>query len=338
MKRTVVVVMALLLSGFMVFAGGGSEESSEESSGGVQQVTQLEWAAGSVGGGWYLMSAGIVQLIEENAPNIKIRVVPGGGTQNSFTVGDNKTEIGFGMNNLVMDASNGRDPYDKPYDDIRAIANGFSFNYYHFLAAEDTGIKTFDDFMNYQKNIRIDVTKKGSSGEDIFRKILGYFQTSYEDMEAKGAKIFFNEYSSITTNIKDKHIDFTGINIAPPASIIQELSLGRKLRVIPLPEDLRDFMNSEYGYGKAVIKKSMYPDLLTDDIPTITTGTMAMCHASVDEEVVYQITKILCENPSKLANIANSLKDWNPADAWKDMPVPLHPGAERYYREKGYLK
>jgi TRAP-type uncharacterized transport system substrate-binding protein len=65
---------------------------------------------------------------------------------------------------------------------------------------------------------------------------------------------------------------------------------------------------------------------------------MAMCHASLDEGVVYQITKIICENPERLMNIDKGLKDFSAAEACKDMPVPLHPGAERYYREKGYIK
>jgi TRAP transporter TAXI family solute receptor len=334
MAVAVAFCFTLFAAGAPVFAGG----SPEGGKGGTKNV-QLEWASGSIGGAWYVISAGLAQLIEEQAPNIKIRVVPGAGTQNSITVGENKTEIGFGMPTLVMDASRGRAPFEKKYEDIRGIANGFSFNYYHFIAAEETGVKTFQDFLKSPERIRIDVTKKGASGEDVFNKILtGYLKSSYEAFEAKGAKFSFNEYTTIAINMKDKHIDFTGVNIIPPSSLVQELAAGRKIRVISLPEDVRAYMNKEHGYGLGVIKKEVYPGLLTEDIKTITTGTMAMCHKSLDDETVYAITKILCENPERLMNIDKGLKEFSAAEACKDMPVPLHPGAERYYREKGYLK
>jgi len=65
-------------------------------------------------------------------------------------------------------------------------------------------------------------------------------------------------------------MDFACINIAPPAAIIQEMILGRKLRILPLPEDLRQMMKKEYSYGTAMIKKEMYSRVLKEDIPTIT--------------------------------------------------------------------
>ena len=165
-----------------------------------------------------------------------------------------------------------------------------------------------------------------------------YFHTTYGEIKKNGGKVYFIGYSGISTNMKDRHIDFTCINIAPPAAIIQELALGRKLKILPFPEDLRKLMHEKYGYGLSVIKKEIYPGVLSQDIPTVTTGTAAMCHKSVDPDVIYQITKILCENKDRLLSIHKSTKVFEPTTAWKNMPAPLHPGAERYYKEKGYMK
>jgi TRAP transporter TAXI family solute receptor len=335
--KGLIVAFTILAMTTPLFAGGGSESGSTASSG--PKNVNLEWCTGSVGGSWYVLSAGLAQLIEEQASNVKIRVVPGAGVQNSMTVGDNKTEIGFGMPTLVMDAVKGRPPFEKAYNGIRGIANGFSFNYYHFVAAEDTGITNIEDFFTNPQNISIDVTKTGSSGEDVFNKIMtSYLKTSYADLEAKGAKFFYNEYTTISINFRDKHINFTGVNIIPPSSLVQELSTARKIRLLPLPEPMRQHMSKEYGYGLGSLTKQLYPGLLTEDVPTITTGTMIMCHESLDEGVVYQITKIVCENPERLMNIDKGLTEFSPAEACQGMPVPLHPGAERYYREKGYIK
>lgn len=142
----------------------------------------------------------------------------------------------------------------------------------------------------------------------------------------------------MATNLKDRHIDFICINIAPPAAIVQEAALGRKVRILPWPDDLRKAMKEKYGFGLGIIKKESYPGILAEDIPTVVYGTVLMVHKDVASEVVYDITKIISENRDRLPAIHKSMEVYDPATAWKDLPVPLHPGAEKYYREKGYLK
>lgn len=329
MNRKIIAVAAILFFVMTMIAIGPTYAAKKVS---------LTWTAGGTGGGWYVLAAGIAKLIKEKAPHIDISVIPGGGTGNQPVVGENKAEMGFGMPPFIIAARNGSDPYKKKFPDIRSIGGMFSVNYLHFIAAEDTGVTSIKDAFK-TKPMNLSPTKKGSSGEFTFRKIMeDYFHTSYSEIKNNGGKVYFIGYSGISTNMKDRHIDFTCINIAPPAAIIQELALGRKLKILPFPEDLRQLMHTKYGYGLAYIKKDMYPDVLNQDIPTVTTGTSAMCHKSVDPDVVYQITKILCENKSRLLSIHKSTKVFEPATAWKNMPAPLHPGAERYYKEKGYMK
>jgi hypothetical protein len=138
--------------------------------------------------------------------------------------------------------------------------------------------------------------------------------------------------------MRDRHIDFFGGNLIVPAGAILEISSARRIRLLPLPEPLRQHLNREHGFGLGVIRRDSYPTLLTEDVPTVTTGTMLMAHSSLDEEIVYTIARIINENPQRLVNIDRGLADFSAAEAWKDMPVPLHPGAERYYRSRGYLR
>ncbi|MDR1786470.1 MAG: TAXI family TRAP transporter solute-binding subunit [Spirochaetaceae bacterium] len=338
MKKSILTFTALLAA--LVLLAGCSKKGGDAAGAPAKSEPKrvmLQWVSGNENGGWYIINAGLSKLIAEQAPHIQITVVPGGGVMNCITVGEGESELGFGMPNLVMDAAQGRAPFEKKYEDLRGIANGFSSNYYHLVAAQSTGVKTFDDLVKYPK-LRMDVTQKGSSGEDVFAKIMKfYLNTSYEEWEKKGAKFDFNAYSAITANFGDRHIDFTGVNIIPPTSVVQECAAARPINLVALPEDLRQTMRAQ-GYGLATIKKEMYPSILTEDVPTITTGTMAMCNKSLDDEVVYTITKIICENPERLANIDKGLSGFMANEPWKDMPIPLHPGAERYYREKGYIK
>jgi len=300
---------------------------------------RITWTAGGTGGGWFVMAGGIAKIIQEKNPNIQVNVIPGGGTKNQPVVGTNKAELGWALPPFVVLARKGTDLYKgKKYDAITVLGGGFSQNFLHVMAAKDTGVKTMREFRDYPKPIRVSPGKIGVSGEFTYRKILEqYFKTSYDGIKKKGGKVIHTGYTGIATNLKDRHIDFACINIAPPAAIIQEAALGRKLRILAWPDDLLKLMKKEYGYGIGVIKKEMYPDILTADVPTATMGTVLIAHKSLDPDVAYQIVKIISENKDRLPAIHKSL-GFNPATGCKDLPGPLHPGAARYYKEMGYLK
>jgi len=300
---------------------------------------RLTWASGGTGGGWFVMAGGIAKIIQEVDPNIQINVIPGGGTNNQPVVGTNKAELGWALPPFAVAAIKGMDPYKEKYPDLMSLGGSFSDNYVHVMAAEDTGVKTMEDLKNYPKPLKLSPGKIGVSGEFTFRKILtDYFKTSYDDVKAKGGKVLFFGYTEIATNLKDRHIDFSCINIAPPAAIIQEAAIGRKLRILPWPDDLLQHFKKEYGFGIGTITKAMYPDLLEKDIPTSVMGTSLIVHKSLADDVAYKITKIVCENKDRLPAIHKSMEVFDPATGWKDQPAPLHPGAIRYYKEKGYMK
>lgn len=165
-----------------------------------------------------------------------------------------------------------------------------------------------------------------------------YYKVTYSDIKAWGGAVSLTGYPEIATNLKDRHLDFGFINISPPAAIIQEAALGRKLTLLPFNPKQLEFMKKELGFNIGVIKKEFYPGVLKEDIPTAYMGTVFMVHKKVDPDVAYEITKILFENASRLPKIAKCMADFKPEIAWKDMPAELHPGAVRFYKEKGYLK
>jgi len=305
----------------------------------ASEKIRLTWTAGGTGGGWFVMAAGVAKIIEEKAPHIQITVVPGGGTTNQPIVGTKKAELGWALPPFLVAARKGMDPYTEKFEDLMVIGGSFSDNYLHVMAAEDTGVTTLRGMIEYPKPIRVGTGKVGVSGEFTFRKLLeDYFRTNYDEIKKKGGKIFQTGYTEIATNLKDRHIDFACMNIAPPAAIIQEAALGRKLRILPWPKDLMELMQKNYGFGIGIIKKEMYPQILKEDIPTSTMGTVIMVHKSLDPKVVYEITKIVCEIKDRLPSIHKSMEVFNPAIAWKDMAGPIHPGAIQYYKEKGYMK
>ncbi|MFA5027922.1 MAG: TAXI family TRAP transporter solute-binding subunit [Candidatus Methylomirabilota bacterium] len=302
------------------------------------EKVRLTWSSGGTGGGWFVMAAGMAKIIEEKAPNLQLNVVPGGGTNNQPIVAAKKADLGWGLPPFVMAAYKGQDPYDKPMPDLRSLGGSFSDQSMHIMAAEDTGVKTVQEFVNYAKPIRVGPGKVGVSGEWSLVKALKFYKSSYDEIKKKGGKVLFTGYTEIATNLQDRHIDFAAINIAPPASIVQEASLGRKLRLLPFPEDLRKFMKDEFSFSYDTIRKASYPGVLTADIPTVGMGTDIIVHKDMSDDVAYTLTKLCNEMKDRLPAIHKSMEVFDPTIAWKDRPVPLHPGAAKYYKEKGYMK
>ena len=99
----------------------------------------LEWVAGSLGGGWYTMAAGLSSLIKDENPDIQIRVVPGGGLANATRVNRNTSPIGWGIDAFAASARRGEEPYKEAHTALRCLGSGYSPTEHHLLRRADAG-------------------------------------------------------------------------------------------------------------------------------------------------------------------------------------------------------
>jgi hypothetical protein len=134
-------------------------------------------------------------------------------------------------------------------------------------------------------------------------------------------------------------MDILFANLAVPGAAIQEASLGRKMRILPMDDDLIKFMEG-LGLSRGVIPKGSYKDVVNNDvdIPTIAMANTIVANAKVPADVVHDFTKVLVTNVDGVRRVHPAFKDFDPKDAPKLASLPLHPGAERAYREAGLLK
>ncbi len=186
--------------------------------------------------------------------------------------------------------------------------------------------------------IRVSVSPVGSVDEVSLRKILEIYGVSYRDIRGWGGKVFFAGYSNAASLLKDRHVDYAVSILALPAAYLLDAKMGRSLQLLTYSDEVLDRMQEDYAYSKGIIPKSVYPDMMDHDVMTPVMGTVVICHKSVPEDVVYAITKALCENKDRLPAIHKSMEVFEPETAWKGSAAPLHPGAERYYKEQGYMK
>jgi uncharacterized protein len=283
----------------------------------------------------------MAELLREKA-GMNIKVIPGGGTQNPPLVQKGEVEIGMGLPPLLDAAMKGEDPYKgQKMPDLRAIAGNMSLNTFHFYVGEDTAYAkaTVEEIFRGRKPIRIAISKPGSSDVWVFEKVMEFYNVSYKDWEAAGAKFFRGSYTEQAGAFKDRNVDGTFTFLALPGASITEASVGRNLKLLAFPEPLLAHLG-KFGIGKGTIPAGTYPRAVNGSEPVVsaTMGTTITVSSKMSNDVAYTMAKALNDNVDRVHKIHGSLADYEPAKGHLFLGVPLHPGAERYYREKGYLK
>jgi len=301
----------------------------------------LSWTAGAVGGGWYAISGGMAELLREKA-GLNIKVIPGGGTQNPPLVQKGEADLGMGLPPLLGAAARGEDPYkNQKMPDLRAIAGNMSLNTFHLYVGSDTPYAkaTLEEIFKGKKPVRLAISKPGSSDVWVFEKVMEYYGLDYKTWEAAGARFFRGSYTEQAGAFKDRNVDGTFTFLALPGASITEASVGRELRLLAFPEPLLGHL-AKFGLGKGTIPPGTYPKAGNANEPVVsaTMGTTITVSAKMANDLAYTIAKTLNDNPDRVRKIHGSLADYDPSKGHLFLGVPLHTGAERYYREKGYLK
>ncbi len=292
---------------------------------------------GGLGGVWYTVFTGLSELIKEKDPGVIIRVVPGGGLIAVQKVGEGASEFGFGFPWTVADARAGREPFKAALPDVRGVMSNFGVSYLQFVVDKKFGATSMDEIFKKKMPIRIAVDRVGTTDELALRRVLAFYKLTYEDVAKAGGKVSHAGYNDQATLFKDRQVDAMFQNIAIPSSSVLEAKVGRDIMLLGFPPEVMEYMYKEYAFVMGTIPAGSY-GIVERDLPSPGSPTMMTANAKISADVVYRVVKVLAENPDRVRRIHDSVKDFDPTTAWKDLGAPLHPGAEKYFREKGWMK
>ena len=325
MRRLTVLFLALALAAAVVPA--------------TAQQKDLTWTAGQLGGGWYAQAGGFVELIKGKDPRFNIKVVPGAGIQNMTKLQQGETEIAWGLPPFIVASYLGLDPYKDKHPDMRLVMNGLGVVHIQFCVPADYPARSIREVFEKKGPLTIGTTPPGGSDEWVMKKVFEFYKTTYQDVRGRGGKVVLVSYTDLVTQYRDRNMDVLFANLAVPGAAIQEASLARKMRILPMEPDLIKFLEG-LGLAKGVVPRGTYKDVVNNDvdIPTITMANTIVANAKTPPDAVYELTKILVSNVDAVRKVHPAFKDFDPKDAVKLANVPLHPGAERAYKEAGLLK
>lgn len=310
----------------------------------IEKIDILAVSA-SPGGSWYSIMGGMAEIIKQEEPNITIKTTPGGSFANILRVASNEAQLGFTFPFWITQALDYSGDYaTKPKIEegtLLTLAGGFGSSPLQFAItidlAEKYEIETVKDLIDKKVPMIIAVNMPGSHEPWALEKIFEFYGATLKDVESWGGKIQYGGYTNSVQLMKDGHANVLLLDINPPAAPFIEVLVSKKLKFIPLTQDAIDYMVEKQGHVYTVIPAGTYEGQNVD-IPTATMLTILITNDKMPEEVAYSIVKILAKNKEKLQKLSVALEVFNPETAWENLIAPLHPGAERAYRELGYMK
>jgi TRAP transporter TAXI family solute receptor len=303
-----------------------------------KEVT-LTWTAGQVGGGWYTQAGGFAELVKGKARHLNIKVVPGAGVQNMAAIQQNKTELAWGLPPFVAASYHGQDPYKEKHPDMRLVMNGLGFVHIQVAVPAESPIQTLEEVFQKKMPLKVGTTPVGGSDEWVFRQIFNFYNTSYDDLRSMGGKLSLVAYSDLVTLYKDRNLDLILFNLAVPGAALQEASLARKMRILPMSEDLVKHLE-QFGLSGSEVPAGSYKDVTNNDKPirTVAMANTIVANANVPDEVVYDFVQAALSDLDGIRKVHPAFADFDTKDAVNLGDVPLHPGAAKAYKEAGLLK
>jgi len=172
--------------------------------------------------------------------------------------------------------------------------------------------------------------QKGNTAEAITGHMLQAYGIGFDDL----SRVSYGSYTDSVTLMKDGNAQFFTLGTTIPAGAVMDLASAREIRLMPIPDDgLKSMQQFNPGYMRGIIPKGTYPKQ-TQDIPTVEYATHFIARCELEDQFIYDILDSIYGGIANLTSIAKAIKGATPETMGKDIGVPLHPGAARWYKEK----
>jgi TRAP transporter TAXI family solute receptor len=296
----------------------------------AQQSQQLSIATGGTGGVYYPLGGGFGSILGKTFPGMTATAqVTGGSVANLQLIGSGKADLCFTQVDAAWDAINGTDKFTSGKLPIRALVVMYP-NHMHVVTVEGTGITKVEDM----KGKRVSTGSPGSATEVYALRVI---EAAGLDPDKDMKRERLGAAESVNA-LKDKKVEaFFWVGGIPTAAVTDLASTpNTKIKMIDIAQYTKK-MNDKYGplYAEAVIPATTYKGMEADNKNNTVWNIMAV-NANTSDELAYNLTKTMLEKRDELALVhkeaLNIKTEWQTSSR---AGVPWHPGALKYFKEKG---
>jgi TRAP transporter TAXI family solute receptor len=295
----------------------------------AQVKTRLSIATGGTGGVYYPLGGGMAALISKHIPYTEATAeVTTASVDNVKLLHGNRIGMALCLPDTAWDGYSGQIRGFKEKANIRSLMALYS-NFMHFVAAEGSGIKSIADL----KGKRVSTGSPGSGTEVKGLRVMEAYGLTPKDFKSQD-RLGVGESAGA---LKDRKIDAFIWDGGLPTAAVLDLAAtpGIKITIIPHADAIPK-MVAKYGplYFVANIAKGVYKGV-DEDTPVAGATNLLIVNEKMDETLAYQITKLFLERTADLVAVHKAAIEISLKNAVVGSPIPFHPGALRYYKEKG---
>jgi hypothetical protein len=306
----------------------------------AQQPVTLAFATLGQGTAWYIYGATMAELLRRALPpgsNVDVKPFAG-GVGNAKLVAKNETPLGLSFAVTNRWAFEGQEAYDARLENLRGLVGGLDTYYLVALVTKKLGINSLKDIKDRKVAVRTFSQPVGSLGEFGMRQLLREYGISYADLKGWGGATTHVNYNIIVDAFKDGRADLLIAVVTPKHPSITEITTFTDVKFLPLePERVQGL--TALGYKPATMPADTFKNQ-SQPVNTVGFPTVLITNKDLPEPIAYTVTKTILENKDALVRGHAGLAEFEPKTAWQpdEVGLPLHPGAERAYREKGWMK
>jgi uncharacterized protein len=334
-RRTTIFVKIALVALAALLPTGGSGSGAW-----AQGSVNLAFATLDTGSAWYVYGATMAELLRKTLPpGSNVDVKPrAGGVGNPRLVAKNETPIGFAFTVTNRWAWDGKEAYDTKLDNLRGLVGGFDTYYLVAVTSKKLGLNSIKDIKDKKIPIKMVTQPVGSLGEFAGRQLLRAYGMTYNDIKGWGGSTQHVGYNVIVDAFKDGRADVLVAVITPKHPSVSEIASGADVKFLGPEPDVVTAL-APLGYVSATMPADTFKSQ-SEAVKTVGFPTVRITNKELPEPVAYTVTKTVIENKDALVRGHAGLSEFDPKTAWQPDKVglPLHPGAERAYREKGWMK
>ena len=311
------VVLALFVLGFLVSCSPGGAPGGGD---------RISIATGGTGGVYFVYGGALADQISQNVEGVEATAEStSASVDNMRLIADESSDVAFSLADTAADAVEGREQFEEPVP-AQALAQLY-INYTQIVAPEGAGIGSVEDL----RGKRVSVGDPGSGTEIIALRIL---EAAGLDPDADIDRQQLGVDESVGA-VRDGNLDAFFWSGGLPTGAVTDLATTDRIVLIPNAEYVAP-LREEYGdvYREATIPAGTYEGF-DEDVAVVGVPNYLVVNESMDEELAYQITKVLFDQQEALARAHPEARNLNIETAPQAPPLELHPGAQRYYDEAG---
>ncbi len=293
--------------------------------------------AGPVAGTGYVGMSALGKVYSSTNEGASVTMIPGSDVSNPIRLQKHEVDVCVETTCLAVCARDGSAPFKEPVGNLSALANLRNISRMNIVVRSAIGITSFEQLKAEKKAIILATGPRGSASEVMGRWVLEEYGITYNDITSWGGKLVSNNFGDVADMAKDGKVDMMFWVGPGEAWFFTDLISNTPLAWLPVNDEVAAKVNEKYLLTRTEFKASEYNGKMGKDVPGVTTSQELLVRTDLSDDVAYRLTKAMCEGADEVIAANPTWGNFKAETAWEGVTHDLHPGAIKYYKEKGWL-